>query len=167
MTRVTFEVHAVLDNDLKEISEKVIMDEFNNYRDILMEQDVLEGSLVIEVQDQPLLKVTDELWAAVQNLCFACVPALLEEKRECYIYTYTSYDGHIVILPLAGLVRLIGEDTPTITETKQKLLPELFDCGIRYLEFLKRLGGHMNKSAQYLQPFADKAHSLLQQHQFS
>jgi len=167
MTRVTFEVHVVLDNDLKEISEEVLANDLENYREILLEQEVLEGSLLIEVQDQPRLEVTDELWAVVQNLCFACFPALLEEKRECYIYTCTSYDGHIVMLQLADLIRLIGEDTPTITEKKQKLLPELFDCGIRYLEFLKRLGDDRNESVQYLQPFADKARRILQQHQFS
>ncbi|NJO60871.1 MAG: hypothetical protein HC836_22235 [Richelia sp. RM2_1_2] len=48
----------------------------------LMELEVLRDSLIIEVQDQPLLKVTDEMWAVVQNLCFASLPILLKEKRD-------------------------------------------------------------------------------------
>jgi hypothetical protein len=34
MTRVTFEVHVVLDNDLKEISEEVLANDLENYREI-------------------------------------------------------------------------------------------------------------------------------------
>ncbi|NJO60870.1 MAG: hypothetical protein HC836_22230 [Richelia sp. RM2_1_2] len=66
-----------------------------------------------------------------------------------------------MILQLGDLIQLIGEDTPTITDTKKKLLSELFDCGIRYLKFLNRLGDSMNETAQYLQTFAEKARAVL------
>ena len=164
MTKVTFEIYVVTGDDLKELSEESIRLNLENYRDLLVRQGVLQGALLIEVPGQATVRVMDELAASVQGLCFAPAVALLEEERECYVYRYMSTDAHLVMLRLADLVRLIGEYTPAVTEEMQSLLPALFDCGVRFLEFLGRLGDRANATAQYLQPSADRARNVLQLH---
>jgi hypothetical protein len=164
MTKVSFEIYVVSGDELEEISEEDLASGFEHYRELLLRQTVLEGALVIEAQDQSPVRIEDELWAVVQGLCFACIPAVLEEKRDCWFYRYQSTDGHVVMIPLADLLRLVGEHIPAVTEAKKTLLPALYHCGVRFRALLERLGGKAGEVARYLQPSADKAHDTLQRH---
>jgi hypothetical protein len=164
MTKVTFTLHLLMGGDIAEVPEDVLGDHWDTYLPVLEQQDSLEGAIVVQAGDQSRLEVVDELWAAVQNLCFLSIVALLDEKRECYLYRFTSSDGHLVMIPLAHLVRLLGENKPVVTESMQALLPQLVDCGLRVLHLFNRLGGRAAEFADHLQPYAERATDALVRH---
>lgn len=68
-----------------------------------------------------------------------------------------SSDEHLVMLPKARLIRLIGDHTPTVTAPAAELLPALYECGTRFLRLLDQLGGPAQVLARYLRPFAEGA----------
>ena len=165
MVQARFEVGIVVGDDLMELDEAELASRPDHGRAALGELEALEGALIIEVPGQPVIRVDDDLSAAVQHLCLACAPALLSEQPKSYVYRYTTTDGHVVMIPLGNLVRLVGEHIPTATAATHTLLPALFACGLRYLQLLDRIGGeHARWSAERLRPLADDARASLRQH---
>lgn len=163
MTRVSFEIDLLSGGGLVEIDEETLARKFDDYGDLLRRQKTLEGALLIEAQGQPPLRVQDELWAAAQNLCFVAVKRLLEDRRGCNMYRYTSSDGHVITIPMGYHVRIIGEHVGPATIEMRTLLPALFECGVRFTNLLERLGGDHGETAKHLQPFADAAREALRQ----
>jgi hypothetical protein len=159
---VAFRLDLVTATDLLRVSEEALASGWDGYRALVERQDPLEGTIVVEVAGQPVLEVHDELWAAAQNLCFAGAGAAAADEH-CYLYRFTSSDSTVVVLPLASLVRLFGDTTPTLTAPKADLLPALFECGLRCIELYRRLGGDAVYQADYLTPFAEEARGRLRE----
>jgi hypothetical protein len=160
---VTFRLDLLTGSDPLEVSEDVLAAGWDGYRALVERQYPLEGIIVIEVAGQPVLEVHDELWAATQNLCFSAVSAVLGGERDCFLYRFTSSDGHIAVVALATLVRLFGDTTPTVTAAKAELLPALYATGVRCVELFRRLSGDHAHQADYLAPFAERAAQSLRQ----
>jgi hypothetical protein len=97
--------------------------------------DPIEGAVVIGQAE-----IIDALPSAVLRLCFQCIDALLVPSGA-YHYRYeaenlsaqlqTSDDGTTITVSGFGL--------PSQALPARELLPALYACGIRYIEFLHRL----------------------------
>jgi hypothetical protein len=154
---VTFELYLRAGQELLEVPE----DALDRHREAIARQEVLEGALVIEAPGQPRLEVADELWAVVANLCFRCVDELSTGDRECWVYTVTNADAHVVVLSMASLLRLLSEHGPVVTVQREPLLQALFACGERFMGLLERLGESQREFAEELRPYAARARAAL------
>jgi hypothetical protein len=155
---VTFQLQLVVAGDLLEIGEQELSGD--EHREAIESQDVLEGAIVIEV-DGRRFEAADELWAAVQNLCFRAVEELSSGHDGCWVYTATSSDSHVVILPIAKLLRLLSEEARAVTAPRDELLEALLDCGERFLDLLERLGESQEPFVRQLRPYAERARAAL------
>lgn len=162
MTTVTFELHLYTADDIEEVSEAALQADPGAYQDLLSGQDSLDGAIRIDVPGQPTLTIADDLSAAVQQLCFGAIPALLDERREQYVYRLISVDEHVVMMPMADQIRIFGEELPAITERAKVLLPRLYDCGLRCLHLMDQLGSAA--VVEHLRPFAEAAADTLTRH---
>jgi hypothetical protein len=164
MVHVTFALDLFTGDDYQTVSEADLRAAPDSYRDLIRAQETLEGSLRIEANGQPPVEISDELWAAVQNLCFTAVSALLDPERDCFLYRKTNVDSHIVLISLGPVVRLMGEDIPAATFPASELLPALTGCGLRIVDLYRSIGGAAAEFVHYLQPYADQATAALASH---
>jgi hypothetical protein len=164
LTNVTFEIHAVKDGDVIEIPEGRLAECFEHYRAFLGTLKVLHGALVIAAEGQDPLYAVDELWAAVQNLCFTCPVEILETPRETFVYRFTSSADQIVVSAHGDNVRLLATDGADVTVPQRELFPPLYACGECFLRLLRDLKGSEDAIVLHLQPFADRARAALQAH---
>jgi len=156
---VTFELQLRVGDEWIDVGEEQLS--LEQHQEAIERQDVLEGSIVIEVAGQPRFEAGDELWAAVQNLCFRAVEELSAGDTACWVYTATSTDSHVVVLPMATQLRLLSEYSSPLTAPRESLLTELLACGERFLELLARLGDDQRPSAEQLRPYAERARTAL------
>jgi hypothetical protein len=156
---VTFGLHLLTGDDVADVPEERLS--LEEHGEPIQRQRVLDGFLAIDVEGQPRFEVSDELWAAVQNLCFRAVEELSAGDRECWVYTATSADAHVVVLPEATQLRLLSEYARPVTAPREPLLKELFACGLRVLEFLERLGDPHRGFVEPLRPYAERARAAL------
>lgn len=154
---VTFQLYLRAGNAHVEVPE----DALDEHLEALERQEVLEGALVIEAPGQPRLEVADELWAVVANLCFRCVEDLSTSDRECWVYTVTNADAHVVVLSMASQLRLLSEYGPVVTAPREPLLQALLACGERFMDLLERLGKPQREFTEELRPFAERARAAL------
>jgi hypothetical protein len=158
---VNFEVQLFTGQDYVCVAESALRDDFDSYRERLVEQEALEGAIVIEVPGQPRCAVEDELWAAAQNLCFSMVARALEASPECLLYRRTSSEGYVVMIPAATTIRLIGDEIPAISAPGSELLAALHECGVRVIDLLERIGGPNAALSEHLRPFEAHARAAL------
>ena len=156
---VTFELHLRVGDEWLEVGETQLS--LEEHRQAIESQDVLEGTIDIDVAGQPGFQAGDELWAAVQNLCFRAVEEVGAGDDACWAYTATSSDSHVVILPMASQVRLLSEHARPITAPREELMVALLACGERFLELLERLGGAQRPLVEHLRPYAARARTAL------
>ncbi|MFT3794903.1 hypothetical protein [Flavobacterium sp.] len=115
----------------------------------------------------------DSIAHAVHILCFLGVKQLAEGKPFEYIgfmngktTMYTPKDNLIEILPdvLDEVTRHYVKGDPIFLDRK-RLLPALYQCGCRYLDFLTETLPHKGheKSVPMLKPLADAALLALRQ----
>ncbi|HYJ37954.1 MAG TPA: hypothetical protein VEV87_05035 [Chitinophagaceae bacterium] len=165
MITVTFEIYLNKNNETLNLTEAMLFSELEKYKESVLQREVVDGAIVITATEQEKLIVSDELWAAVQNLCFESIPVILDEKRETFLYRYTSYDGHLIMIPLGNMIRFTGENIPMITVPSKELFPALYECGKRFISFLSKLEGVESEMVKYLGPFKESAKNSLIRHQ--
>jgi hypothetical protein len=164
MASVTFALQLLTGDDVEEVPERALEDSLDGHRELIERQDPIEAAVVIEATGQPRLEIVDALPAIAQNLCFSAVARLADQAGDCVAYRHWSDDDTLVLVPLGGprgAVRLIGEDTPTVTVRTEELLPALYDCGMRMLGLLERLGGDGPATAEFLRAAAERAREAL------
>ena len=166
MTTAVFEVHLIQGHDVEELDEVAL----GRITEGLIEgMDPLEGALVID-DGRARAAIIDELASAVQGLCFEAVTALIERPAESYRYRYFNTDTMARISssgsPVQGIcLVLVGQGIPATQHDPEALLVALYQCGIRYLEWLERIGreGHVSAATVVarLRPLAAEAHAAL------
>jgi hypothetical protein len=124
------------DDDLTYIHEDVLRKDFEPYREFFMRYDWghERGALNIEFDEQNHTCIKDELRYMVTHLCFRAVPALL--KDETYLYRYTDYYSTTELTSKDNNIYISGKHHPSLTTPRHPLLNALYECGLRYLEFL-------------------------------
>ena len=164
MTSVTFEIYAMKDDAVVEIPEGNLSESLERFRALLRTVSVLDGALVIAVEGQDPLYVVDELWAAVQNLCFTCPVEVWAQRRERFLYRFTSSSEQIVVSVHGDHVRLLPSDGAEVTAPQRELFLPLYACGERFVQFLRDLHGPEDATVRHLEPFADRARAALETH---
>ena len=125
----------------------------------LCESDEIEGAISIDGQ-----LVIDDLSSAVQRLCFECVPILCE-PGAAYGYTYFTAAARLDLTSTEATVAISGDYLANAEYPRRDLLRSLYECGIRYLAFIERLGAMGWSGAEgelaHLRRFANEAHAAL------
>jgi hypothetical protein len=121
------------------LDEEEINHNLEAHRPALLANDNNYGEVVIRSAEPPDIRIDDEVWATVHNLCFGAIPGLLVGKGVTV--DLLRYPGVVELVPQGGQVRISGTVIPTRVFQTRELLPALYACGRRYLHFLRRLGG--------------------------
>ena len=161
MTSATYELLLVTDSDLLEIPETRLGEEWEDLLPLIRSQAVLEAAVVLKVPGQPEGRVQDELWALAENLCFRAVCELAKSEAGNFVIKLTSTEDHVVLLPLANQLRIIGEDLEPITGPRAEMLPALFECGLRIYDLFIRLGEGQEAFLERLRPLTEDARRAL------
>lgn len=136
--KVTFCAHIREDDRFPCIVDDDLETNFEKYREKLLGNPYRDGFIIISSPSQPDVRIQDELWAIVQNLCFQAIPDLIANK-SVVIRIYSNY-GYVRLDPEASLVRISGDNLPDIRVEKAGLITSLCDCGERFLAFVRKLG---------------------------
>lgn len=159
LTKMYFEVAAYSDNNVEMFSEDVL--DNLNFQELTNNEIQIEGAIVMELTDGRLIRIHDDLTALFQGLCFNGIAKLVADNSLAYVYTYMVSDSHVVLIPMANLVRILGEEIEAFTCEKNFFLKELFDCGSRFLKMLGLYGDKTKHLVDYLMPSALKAENLM------
>jgi hypothetical protein len=103
-------------------------------------------------------EIADELFSAVQRLCFDGAAALLVDGAVVE-YPYFSSNENARLVANGDTVVLSGSDVPESTFPRRDLICALYACGVRWLGMLDKLG--RAPEANHLRPFAAAAQSAL------
>lgn len=127
------------ENNIVEINEAEIFANFETYAPRLCEMEEIEGALIITAPQQEPLALYETLWYLVENLSFKAIIQLLNHPQEFFHLTYYSSDQDLVIIPTPDYIKILSDAVPTARYKKADLFPQLYRCGCRYLELLKKL----------------------------
>ena len=94
----------------------------------------IEGAIVIQTPENTV-EIRDELLPWIQNVCFLAIPDLSE--GEPVHIDYFSRSGYIDLTPSGGMVKITGNLIREITCPQQELLQQLFECGKRFIAYMK------------------------------
>lgn len=147
----------------RRLTEKEINAQFDTYRSELLANDQYYGAILISSPGQPDVVVDDEVWATVQNLCFLSTPDLIAGKSVSV--PYFRYGSELSVNVEGNEVVISGEFVPIGRFALQELLPALYDCGLRYIQFLRRLGeysSYYEPTIKYLEEQAEVALQALE-----
>jgi hypothetical protein len=144
------------------ISERELGSRLAELSEAVSDDQPPDGLLLVEVPGRPVAEFADELWAAIQNVCFAAVPVLLDEGSP-YVYRYSASDTRATLSPVGGQILVAGDDVPELSAPAGDLLVALYACGGRYLDLLDRLGRNA-ALRDHLGRYADRARGSLQRH---
>jgi hypothetical protein len=151
---VEVRVDLVSDGDLQELDEAAIAAQLaNGDTAALREARSLDGAIRIGGAE-----IADELFSAVQRLCFEGAAALLDDGAVVE-YPYFSSNEHARLAADGDTVVLSGSDVPESTFPRRDLIRALYACGVRWLAVLDKLG--RAPEANHLRPFAAAAQSAL------
>lgn len=154
MTSVAFELHRIVDNDVVELDEAALAGVE------LRDDEPLDGALVFTGDDQPRVAIIDDLRSAVQRLCFMSLSALLQ-PGEGFGYLYFTSGERAQLDATDDAVAIHGGDVPDASFPRTELVLALYGCGLRYLEWAKKLG--RADDLRQLGPHADQARDTLRQ----
>jgi hypothetical protein len=119
----------------------------------LREARALDGALRIGGAE-----IADELFSAVQRLCFEGAAALLADGAVVE-YRYFSSNERARLAADGDTVVLSGSDVPESAFPRRELIRALYACGARWIATLDKLG--RAPEANHLRPFAAAAQSAL------
>ena len=103
-------------------------------------------------------EIVDELFSAVQRLCFEGAAGLLADGAVVE-YRYFSSNEDARLAAHGDTVALSGSDVPDSTFSRRDLIRALHACGVRWLAVLDQIG--RAPEANHLRPFAAAAQSAL------
>jgi len=103
-------------------------------------------------------EIVDELFSAVQRLCFEGAAALLADGAVVD-YRYFSSNETAQLRAGGDTVVFSGSDVPESTFPRRDLIRALYACGVRWLAVLDKIG--RAPEANHLRPFAVAAQSAL------
>jgi hypothetical protein len=121
--------------------------------DALRSARALDGALVVGDA-----AIYDELFSAVQRLCFEAAVALLADEAVVD-YRYFSSNSSARLAASGDRVVLSGTDLDEADFPRLPLIRSLHACGERWLAVLVQLG--RTAEADHLQPFAAAARTAL------
>jgi hypothetical protein len=151
---VDIRVDLVLDRGVEELDEAAVAARIAaGDTAALREARALDGMLRIGGGE-----IADELFSAVQRLCFEGAAALLADGAVVE-YPYFSSNEHARLAADRDTVVLSGSDVPESTFPRRDLIRALYACGARWLAVLDRIG--RAPEANHLRPFAAAAQSAL------
>jgi hypothetical protein len=156
MSKVVVEVRVdlLVDDDLQELDEAALASRLAEGDTAgLREARALDGALRMGSSE-----IADELFSAVQRLCFEAAPALLTDGVVVE-YRYFSSNESLRLVAADDSVVISGSDVPGSTFPRRELLVALYACGARWLATLDQLG--RAAEANHLRPFAAAAHAAL------
>jgi len=156
MSDVTVEVRVdlVSDGDLQELDEAAIAARLaNGDTASLRAAHNLDGAIRIGGAE-----IVDELFSAVQRLCFEGAATLLSD-RAVVEYRYFSSNENARLVANGETVVLSGSDVPESALPRLDLIRALYACGTRWISVLEKLG--RVPEANHLRPFAAAARSSL------
>lgn len=119
------------------VSELDVEINFDTLYQALLLEFPLYGAIIIEIPGEPEVRIEDELWAAIQGLCFQSIPYLSAYKE--FRYSYLSSSGYFVLAPSQASIDISGDYVPSISVPYEETLPALFNCGQRFIKLLYRL----------------------------
>lgn len=156
MSDVTVEVRVdlVIDDDLLELDEAAISARLvDGDTAPLSEVRALDGAIRIGSAE-----IVDELFSAVQRLCFEGAVALLADGATVE-YRYFSSNENARLVANGETVVVSGSDVPESMFPRRDLIRALYACGARWIAVLDELG--RVPEANHLRPFAAAARSSL------
>ena len=110
--------------------------ELEEYISELKTFDNLPG--IITIRDETrCLELFDDLDYLVPLWCFSSIPSLL--KEEPFHVLRSSASGWCKMESDQGTVLVSGDQFEAVTFNKKQLIKALFQCGSRFLEFIKQL----------------------------
>lgn len=171
-----FKLFLLINRNSTELAEAELDQGLDLVFEHLRNDDVLTGAIILSGPDMPEFVMPDEMLALITGFCFESIVALLERQQETYVYNFFNCGSICVLVASRGIVTILSDDDqegmPTIRCQQGELLPALYRCGVRYMEFLKRLeraGRQDAASPQHLVASAERArnaliaHSLIQE----
>lgn len=156
MSDVTVEVRVdlVIDGDLQELDEAAIAARLlDGDTAPVRDARALDGAIRIGGAE-----IVDELFSAVQRLCFEGAAALLADGAIVE-YRYFSSNQNARLVANGESVVLSGSDVPESIFPRRDLIRALYACGARWIAVLDELG--RAPEANHLRPFAAAARSSL------
>lgn len=139
MTTVQYEVF-VEEGD-RYWSEDEISTKWSEFQHHFAEDEVDSGVLVIRGSEETEARLYDVLGALVQNVCFRSLEPL-SMGRDVVVHGF-SHEEQVELRVRADETTVSGDGVEGTAVVPTKLLIEsLYACGLRYVETLRRLGGH-------------------------
>lgn len=138
---MALEVVFCVDIRNNECAEEEELDaRFDDLLPRIVANDYLEGSVIIRPSpDSAEVRVSDMLEALTLNLCFGAIRGIL--AREHVVVSYFSIYGYFRMDPEAHLELLSGDYVQTVRVPYYDLAEGLYNCGLRFIEFYRRLRG--------------------------
>ncbi len=151
---VDIRVDLVLDHGIEEVDEAAVTSRIAE-REIsaLRDARALDGALRIGGAE-----IADELFFAVQRLCFEGATALLTHGAV-FDYAYFSSNENARFTTNGDTVVLSGSDVPESMLPRWDLIRALYACGARWITTLEEVG--RMPEVNHLRPFATAAQSAL------
>ena len=101
----------------------------------LTEKEWFRGVLVLSQPEEPTVRISDEIEAWIQNLCYGAVPRLLSGEPE--EIPYFSKPGMVRLDPHGDVVTVSGDRIETAVFPRLELALALFDCGDRFVAWAR------------------------------
>lgn len=163
MDNIEVKFHLFIDGD-NTLSEQDIKDRIKEIGPKLRSADTYEGTIDIQTPMSELIKIEDELPALVKNFCFSPIPDLLTGKNV--VIRYYNHYGYLRLDPEGRHILMSGDGIPTVRIERNRLLPEIYNCGQRFIHFLNGLkddenGNEIRDLIDFLTEYGRKAHESL------
>jgi hypothetical protein len=95
----------------------------------------IDGYVILRADGQPEVRIEDELPATVQNLCFGAIGDLLADRPVTV--SYYSMSGQFQLEPTDRGIRINGDMVPSAVFDQEALVPALYACGQRFVQYLR------------------------------
>ncbi|QBX35184.1 hypothetical protein E4191_11115 [Paracoccus liaowanqingii] len=155
---IYYKMHLVSGGNLLELSEDDVSSEHILQR--LALQHVIEGEVCISFDGEEWC-VVDELWAAVQNICFDCAITMVGKRRPDFRYLCTSQDFIVTFTDLGENLEVKDSDGRCFTVNKSILFHKALECGKRFIRLLIDIPGGSDGTRIFLEKRAQSATDVL------
>jgi hypothetical protein len=156
MSEVTVDIRVdlVSDHGLEELEESDVAAHIvANDAAILRAARSLDGVLRISS-----IEIGDELFSAVQRLCFEGAAALLVDNA-IVDYRFFSSNDEVRLVANDDSIVISGQDVPEASFPRRPLIRALYECGARWVATIEQIG--RDPEATHLRPFATAARAAL------